>query len=407
MRTRTHKLPTALRRARLGAADGSAERLHALEILYEVACGILSARNQDELLARVLHTLCAVVSAQAASVWLLDDDGQMRRVASFSANATEWAWRERLPMECCLSGKPAVGNDVLIEDGPDPCAGPLLPGLIRIAVPLRYGGSTLGVYHLYSDDHALATHSGTAELLASIGRHLGVTMERYRREREARDQMLRQERRRLAHELHDSLAQTLASLRFQVRVLDETLQQSGDFSAISELEKVEHSLEQANLELRELIGHFRGPLAPQGLVPAVEDLVQSLREETGISVFLHKNDWRGDDLPTHMQLHVLRIIQESLANIRKHGHAHITRILLRSESADSHTVLIEDDGVGMGEPLPEARPGEHIGLSIMRERARYLGGALRIESEPGEGTRIFLEFSYHEAEQQARHAGRH
>jgi two-component system nitrate/nitrite sensor histidine kinase NarX len=54
--------------------------------------------------------------------------------------------------------------------------------------------------------------------------------------------------------------------------------------------------------------------------------------------------------------------------------------------------LVEDDGVGFEERQSEGRPGEHIGLSIMQERARRLGGRLRIESEPGEGTRVELRF---------------
>ncbi|MDH5786620.1 MAG: ATP-binding protein, partial [Chromatiales bacterium] len=56
-------------------------------------------------------------------------------------------------------------------------------------------------------------------------------------------------------------------------------------------------------------------------------------------------------------------------------------------------VLIEDDGVGMDKPAFSGHPGEHLGLSIMQERARYLGGKLLIESEPGEGTRVQLKFS--------------
>jgi two-component system nitrate/nitrite sensor histidine kinase NarX len=55
-------------------------------------------------------------------------------------------------------------------------------------------------------------------------------------------------------------------------------------------------------------------------------------------------------------------------------------------------VLIEDDGVGIKSPILDGKPGEHIGLSIMKERASRLGGVLRIESEPGEGTRLILTF---------------
>jgi two-component system nitrate/nitrite sensor histidine kinase NarX len=90
---------------------------------------------------------------------------------------------------------------------------------------------------------------------------------------------------------------------------------------------------------------------------------------------------------------VVRIIQEALANTRKYSKAHTVRVILRCDDAENYHVLIEDDGIGMEKPAFSGHPGEHLGLSIMQERARYLGGELRIESEPGEGTRVQLDFS--------------
>jgi two-component system nitrate/nitrite sensor histidine kinase NarX len=89
-------------------------------------------------------------------------------------------------------------------------------------------------------------------------------------------------------------------------------------------------------------------------------------------------------------LQTLRIIQEALANIRKHAQAHTVRILLRCQGQGDYLLLVEDDGVGFEGPAPQGKPGEHIGLSIMEERARRVGGSLSIESEPGEGTRVEL-----------------
>jgi len=59
-----------------------------------------------------------------------------------------------------------------------------------------------------------------------------------------------------------------------------------------------------------------------------------------------------------------------------------------------HHILIENDGRGFETPKESDHPGKHVGISIMRERANYLGGELRVESEPDEGTRIELYFTY-------------
>lgn len=89
---------------------------------------------------------------------------------------------------------------------------------------------------------------------------------------------------------------------------------------------------------------------------------------------------------------MLRIVQESLANVRKHAHAQTVRILLTCSVDGEYLLLVEDDGVGFVDTKPVGNPGEHIGLSIMDERAKRLGGSLRIESEPGEGTRVELTY---------------
>lgn len=83
--------------------------------------------------------------------------------------------------------------------------------------------------------------------------------------------IIMQERSLIANELHDSLAQTLASLRFQVRVLDETLQPTSEFQSIRGIEQVENSLDEAYSDLRELIAHCRTPIDKQGLIPAVKN----------------------------------------------------------------------------------------------------------------------------------------
>ncbi|MEO1846268.1 MAG: histidine kinase, partial [Pseudomonadota bacterium] len=88
-----------------------------------------------------------------------------------------------------------------------------------------------------------------------------------------------EERAQLANELHDSLAQTLASLRFQVRVLDDTLRQDNELAVWQEMERIQGSLDEANVELRELIAHFRAPVSKHGLMPGIRKLLSRFRKE--------------------------------------------------------------------------------------------------------------------------------
>jgi two-component system nitrate/nitrite sensor histidine kinase NarX len=102
-------------------------------------------------------------------------------------------------------------------------------------------------------------------------------------------------------------------------------------------------------------------------------------------------------LPPSIEVQALRIIQEALNNIRKHSQAHAVRVIMRSDVQGDCRILIEDDGVGMSlQPESDRTSEDHLGLSIMEERAKRIGGTVRIESEPGEGTRILLHFHYPE-----------
>jgi len=185
-------------------------------------------------------------------------------------------------------------------------------------------------------------------------------------------------------------------LRFQVRVLDETLRGGKEPDVWHELEKIENNIDEAYSELRELITHFRAPIDKRGLIPAVEHLIERFQYQTDISIFLQK-EWNVLHLPASIEVQALRIIQESLNNIRKHSQAHTVRVILRSDTQGDCSILIEDDGVGIKNvPDADITLDDHLGLSIMHERAKRIGGTIKIESEPNEGTRVLLQFGHSE-----------
>ena len=201
------------------------------------------------------------------------------------------------------------------------------------------------------------------------------------------DRLLRfEDRSAIANELHDSLAQSLASLKMQVRVLDDTLRQDNEVAIWKEMENIQAGLDEANIELRELITYFRLPVDGNGVVSAIEKAVSRFRLTSSIEAVL-QNHWPAVNLPVEYERQVLRIVQEGLANVRKHSGADMVRILL-NQAHDARRVLIEDDGIGMS--LTSGETDNHFGLSIMQERAGSIGATLQLESEPGDGTRIIL-----------------
>jgi two-component system, NarL family, nitrate/nitrite sensor histidine kinase NarX len=376
-----------------------AQKTASLKILYDVAAGINQADGLEDLLLRFLRVLKEMVNARAATVRLLMPDGTRRLVGSIGLDDGLVRSVEMLPVDLCLCGAVLSPGDIVCTNDARFCSkvyGRRMFGgeeVEPLSVPLRYHDELVGVYTLFVDCPGLAGREDIVELLATVGHHLGVAVAKYRSDEETRRLSILDERNALAHELHDSLAQTLASLRFHVRMLADSLSGAAlPEAARNDLERVRNGLDEAHTELREMLVTYRAPLDRGGLVPALDRLATRLAQETGMRV-LFQNDCRPFDLSAAAELQILRIVQESLANIRKHAQAHTVRLLLTRHGGDAYVLLVEDDGVGFAGARRSAVPGEHIGLSIMEERARRIGAELRLESEPGEGTRVELVFT--------------
>jgi len=367
-----------------------------LQILYEVVSSINTAHGLDDLLTRFMYTLKRVTKSQAAAIWTVQSTGQME-LSSSSGIDESLILPDRKDVRRCLYERALTEGKIWVEKDLAKCekiAGRRFfdnNSTGMVAVPMRYHGIVTGVINLFIDTSLLESIDSTKPLLTSIAHHLSVAIEKSHNEERNQQHIIKDERTRIAHELHDSLAQTLASLRFQVRVLDETLHQGDESTTWQQLEQIENSLDEANTELRELIANFRAPTYNQNLLDAIEKIVSQFRSETGMKTYLQK-EWSNTSLTEENETQILRIIQEALWNIRKHSDAKTVRIMLRNGLEGKCHILIEDDGIGINEQV-YGSPGEHIGLTIMRERASRLGGELLVESEPGEGTRIVLELN--------------
>ncbi len=379
------------------------EKNRSLNILYEVATSINQSKDLEDLLSRFLKMLISLTNARAGTVRLRTDDDQLKMVASMGLNE-QFVEEERfVPIQRCLCGTSLTQGSVECGISIKNCT--KLSGTMLfdgndaeiIAVPLEHQEVHLGIYNLFIDQPNIYMSEDLSELLASIGKHLGMAIEKSRLDKDIRQHSIMKERTLLAHELHDSLAQTLASLRFQVTILEENILEGIPVTR-EEVTCLHESIDEAYREVRGLITHFRAPMDKRGLIPALEQLISNFKSNCDISVFF-QNEW-SMDLTSEQEFQIVRIVQESLANVRKHSNARTVRILARSpkpghryeEGNNQCEILIEDDGKGMENPNLTNSLGEHIGMSVIEERARRIGGKISIETETGEGTRILLTF---------------
>ena len=383
-----------------GAAQAQSVRLarktQSLDILYAVATSLSQPGTLEQVLDGFLDTFIELVDARAASVRLATGDGGTRLLASRGL-APEVVERDRLmPAGSCPCSLSVADGRLHVQRGTAECAALVgRPMLERdcaefVAVPAQYQDRILGVYNLFLDRPLSAMGEDMPDLLISVGRHLGLAMEKSRLESEARRVAIMEERATIGNELHDSLAQSLIGMRLQVKLLGEYVAREDLGRARYEAARLRRAVEQAHDDVRELLTNYRLKIGEGGLVQTLAELVGRFRRDTGIAVFF-QNECAALELPPAQEIQVFYILQEALANIRKHSGARNVRILLNNQD-ELHTVLIEDDGLGMAEGV-EAATGEHAGLAIMRERTERLQGQIVIESEPGEGTRIVLMFN--------------
>lgn len=202
-----------------------------------------------------------------------------------------------------------------------------------------------------------------------------------------------EERKRLARELHDGSAQTLAAIRIKLRVArtskDPDLRDS-------QLEQIGADLGEAIEEVRRMAKGLRPPsLDMLGLSTAIDAYARPLAQAAGIDVELRTAPVSGL-LGRDAELAVYRIVQEALSNVVRHSGASRVAVALWRRGTSVEAV-VEDDGAGFDPLETMHEPGGGLGLFGMRERALYVGGQVDIISVPGQGTRILVRVPINEA----------
>jgi signal transduction histidine kinase len=293
----------------------------------------------------------------------------------------------------------ADGPTMLREAGDCTPLGLTAPTLM---LPLRVGGRLVGIYLLGARHSGMNYTRDELGQLKVLGNHLAVAVENVRALRRIDELSQRalaevEERNRLAREIHDTIAQGLTAASLQLEVVEATLTTNPERAARA-AERAQ-SIVRANLaEARRSVLELRAPLLGNESLPAALSrlLNQAAGDIGATGSFQIEGSYKG--LPARIENQLYRIAQEALHNAVKYASAsHLTASLRVDESQVS--MRIADDGAGFDPaqtPPGNGRGG--FGLTGMGERARLLGGLLRIESEPGEGTLVEVIVPLHHRE---------
>jgi signal transduction histidine kinase len=202
------------------------------------------------------------------------------------------------------------------------------------------------------------------------------------------------ERNRIARELHDTLEQELAGITMQLDLAVDCFQQA-PVVAQHALETARSMSRHSMIEARRSVWDLRCQLLEDGdLISALTHVVEPLvpRGQAKVEVKIEGSPVR---LPGPVEMNLLRIAQEAVANAVKHGRAQQVSIELHY-APTSVCLTVTDDGEGF--MANQASPTGHFGLLDMRERAQSMGSQLKVESERGRGTRLAVEVPLHSSQ---------
>lgn len=257
-----------------------------------------------------------------------------------------------------------------------------------VTVPLPSPSGWLGVLLIeaeanhYFEDTEIQLIEVTSQMLA-------MSMGFQAREQEGRRVALLEERAVIARELHDSLAQSLSYMKFQLARLQtkygEVLAASGASEIVDDMRE---GLDNAYRELRELLTTFRVQMDVRGLDHVLEETISEYSNRSNLSITLD-NRLQECRLIVNEEFHLLHVIREALSNIVRHSGADKVTISLVLQSTGDVIVMVDDNGIGSA--FDETKP-HHYGLAIMTERAHCLGGTIEITPRRLGGTRVRLLF---------------
>lgn len=381
-----------------------------LTILNTIAEALNSAPDAQQALERTLVAVTDLLGLHTGWIWLVDHDtGQFYNAASLNLppylqEPVRMTGRPCWCIEEFQSGELTPKNIDVLECSrlrPAVKAGAVekTHGLAyHASIPLSFQDRPLGILNVTGPAWRKLT-ADELRLLSTIAYQVGIAIERARLAEERTRLARAEERTRIARDIHDTLAQGLTAIALHLEGAITQLERSPERAR----QRIERALSVARQNLedarRSVLNLRAAPLEGRPLAEALGALGRTFTSETGVRVHVRATVDRT--LPLHVESELYRIAQEALANVRRHADARAVHITLqpgrgtgvrRTQTRGTGVhgtrrvrLTIRDDGRGFDANTAPA--GRH-GILGMEERARLLGGRLRLESGPGRGTTV-------------------
>ena len=360
------------------------EKNRNLSHLYEMTSFVSQQHSVDEMCEGFAARLMQYTPAQACAVFLIDRKrGLIELSASMDLPAKTFAWFSMNPLP--LEGvEDSLRSDLPLR---------ITPGMpedflsqLRVETEkqfrtaylfhIRSGSKDLGFFLLYFNlDTRLLPQ--TYKLYESFGSHLGIAVDSLRLVEREQQYAVVQERNLMAQGLHDSIAQSLSFLNLQVQLLESGLQTDDKELVDTTVAQIKAGVQESYEDVRELLLNFRERVHTESFSEAINTVIDRFESQTKLPVKLTVTGPEVE-LTDRQKIQVIFIMQEALANVRKHSKA--TQVLINIEYGAEFKLSVVDNGIGINQDILKKRSKRHVGLNIMGERAQRIGAKVTVQN---------------------------
>ena len=368
-----------------------------LLMLHNAAIGIYGELSLEPVLQKVVDQARLLVDSRYGAISVVNEQ---HRIESFVTSGIT-------PEERARIGPPPVGHGVLgvvlnegqrlrlAEIGRHPRSvgfPPHHPPMHSLlAVPIVCEGPYRGNLYLAEKNGAAEFSSEDEQSLARFAALAAIAIDSAHLHARLSSLAISEERLRIAHEMHDGLAQVLAYVNTKAQVVKEHLRHGRGDEASRHLDQLAAAAREIYTDVRESIIGLRTAASDRSLAESLREYVTAWSHQHSLecSVAIEEEP----RLSPHAELQLLRILQEALANVRKHAHAQKVAVCLGRDGG-VWTLAIQDDGVGFNPGDLGRSEFPRFGLATMRERAESIGATVALESSHGQGTRILVSLPF-------------
>ena len=363
--------------------------------LHGAGVDVTAELSLDVVLNKVVERARTLAGARYGALSVVNADGSIQTFITSGVTREERAHIGAPPVGHGLLGVVLnEGERLRLPDiGKDPRSygfppnHPVMHSLL--AVPITCKGPFVGNLYLSEKQDGGEFSESDGQTLERFAVQAAIAIDNAHLHRQVADLAVAQERLRIAHEMHDGIAQVLGYVNTKVQAAIEYIRREKTEEGLEQLRELAAAAREAYSDVRESIVDLRTLPGPtRSLDDVLREYVDRWKEQTEVNTELVVDGDLG--MPNGIELQVVRIIQESLTNVRKHARATTARIEVRRRN-DMLLITVSDDGVGLEQAGRSRSVFPRFGLSTMRERAESIGGTFSIEGAPGAGTVVKVE----------------